>query len=157
MILNVMMMVVLTTPDPALLIARSCVGEAGFGSAETGECVAIAHVYRKRAEMYGRDISWIARRYSAAIKSGGRLWVRSLNRDGRRPRGWPQHLDWDDYRGQWWTVVDQVDAWFRGEHPDPLPTAEHYGGPMDVGLNMGVWRRLWTPLYRNRFYERRQK
>jgi hypothetical protein len=143
--------------DPALLIAQSCVGEAGFGSAETGECIAIAHIYRKRAALCNHNIEWIARRYSAAIKSGGHMWVRSLRRDGRRPHGWPQRLDWSRYRGYWWSVLDQVDAFVRGETVDPLPAALHYGGSMDRGLDLQYWR--WIPVdrFRNRFYKRRHK
>lgn len=147
--------------DTALLLAQSCAGEAGFDSAETGECDAIMHVYRKRLPHVDvcDSIRCVALRYSAAIKPGvGRRWVRGLNREGKRPDGWPsERAHWPRYRDRWFALVRRADAFIRGEVFDPLPNAEHYGGAMDRGLNPRQWR--WIQNHnmrlRNRFYERR--
>ena len=144
-------------PDPALWIARSCAGEAGLDSASTGECAAIAHIYRKRAEMYGRDTLEIARKYSAAIKprSGhSRRWVLSLVRTGEKPKNWPQGASWARYRESWLELLDYCDRFVAGEIPDPLPEAVHYGGAVDSHRAVG-WYEIKTT-FRNRYYSVRK-
>ena len=78
-----------------LLLAQSCVAEAGFDSAQTGECAAIAWVYVKRIHQMrrrGHDISLLEmiRRYSQPIRHRRRLWVMTLNHELEQPRGWPR-------------------------------------------------------------------
>lgn len=146
-----------TSNDTTLWIARSCVGEAGFESAETGECAAIAHIYKKRAALSGMSVLNVARKYSAAIKPHGKLWVRSLRADGMRPAGFPERLVWHRYQSKWKAVLKLVEGVLGGTVKDPLPTALHYGGWLDRGrLSPKVWRRIKTK-YRNYFYERIDK
>lgn len=142
-------------PDTALWLARSCVGEAGFGAHETGECLAIAHVYAKRSSITGRSYYSTMRAYSAAIKprsNKNNPWVLQLNVDATRPRGWPHGLDWDNYRSDWMATLQLARQFLSPDRqPDPLPTATHYGGWVDRHRIPGHWVRIPTP-YRNRFY-----
>lgn len=143
--------------DTALWIARSCVGEAGFSAVYTGECAAIAHIYRKRALISGASYYRTMRQYSAAIKlNRGKIWVLSLSRDGRRPHGWGR-ADWMIYREKWLDTLHLADSFMRGDISDPLPPALHYGGKMDIRLNLKLWERMHTPHYRNIFYKRRSQ
>lgn len=142
--------------DTALWIARSCVGEAGFASAETGECAAIAHIYLKRAPLCRKPVQWVARRYSAAIKSTGKKWVRNLDRSGKRPLGWPKHLNWQGHLPKWAAVVSIADGVVNGRVSDPLPDALHYGGRMDKGIDLRYFEIMKTT-FRNIFYRRKKR
>ena len=126
------------SPRARLILAQSCVGEAGFESGPDGECAAIAWVYAKRvAQMRraGRRISYLSmvRQYSQPIRLRRRLWVVSLRPDLARPRGWPSSWPrWEDgHQDQWSAVLDAVDAWRRGEVEDPCPAATHFGAHSD--------------------------
>lgn len=144
----------------ALLAAQSCVGEAGFGSAYTGECAAIVHVYVKRSKLTGVPLRRVIKKYSAAIKPGiGKKWVRSLKwRDESRPKGWDKRLRWSRYKSDWLAVCAVAEGVLSGAVKDPAPTALHYGGPMDrFNLNPHVWSRVETPRWGNYFYERKRK
>lgn len=70
--------------DDALWLARSCVGDAGCNAWDTGECAAILHIYKKRAEKTSETVVSMASRYSAAIKRfDGRKnnWVLGLRNE----------------------------------------------------------------------------
>ena len=140
----------------SLLIAQSCVGEAGFRSWESGECAAIAYVYLKRAELSGQDINDVVRQYSAAIKPGiGKPWVRNLRRDAAQPKGWPTRLCWSQHADDWKSIMRVTDDFVAGVVMDPLPNALHYGGHMDRNrLDPRVWIRIMKPGCRNMFYRR---
>jgi hypothetical protein len=146
-------------PDVPLWLARSCVGEAGFKSAENGECAAIAWIYRKRQTVNHLPYYEVVRKYSASVKprSGRtRLWVMSLRRDLSRPKGFPKRLVWARYRDAWADVLDVADRFVRGEIADPLPDADHFGGRMD---HWRAERAGWIVLrtdYRNIFYRIRR-
>jgi hypothetical protein len=147
----------MTLATIALLLAQSCVGEAGFKSAETGECAAIAHVYLKRSEKSGLSFVRVMRRYSAAIKPGvGKLWVRNLRHDGLKPRGWPRHLKWSRYVDDWRAVLNVANAFLAGRVKDPLPNALHYGGWIDRHRLGPAWQRIPVDKFRNWFYRRRK-
>lgn len=145
--------VVSSGKDTAVLLAQSCVGEAGFKSWETGECAAIAHIYRKRSMLSGAPLRNMVRSYSSAVKPGnGKPWILQLDRKGTRPeyfRG-----DWGKYKDDWKSTLGLMDAFLRGDIPDPLPEALHYGGKMDTGLNLRYWQPLASS-FRNIFYKRR--
>lgn len=141
--------------DVGLWLARSCVGEAGWFSGDTGECAAIAHVYRKRAEIGRQGFYKAMRQYSAALKrrkAHPRKWLFDLNREGTRPEGWPRHLRWERFKGHWLTVLKEADSTLKGETPDPLPDAVHYGASIDSPpANV---ERLRVPyVFLNRFYK----
>ena len=141
--------------DVALWLARSCVGEAGFSSGETGECSAILHVYRKRAKLTRFNLYQVVRRYSAAIKKGPhqkRDWVFHLNRKGTKPKNWG-NLKWKVYKPRWIEILNLCDQFLKNEIPDPLPHADHYGGKMDRHrADQWKWFRLKTPGYSNYFW-----
>lgn len=146
--------------DTALWLARSCIGEAGWQAAETGECAAIWHVYDKRARDTGRPLLRQARLYSSAIKRGpwSRPWVFGLSRAGDKPRDWPKRLLWHRYRDRWHQTVALADSFLKGGIDDPLPSAEHYGGRMDRGnLCPRAWRRVQTRGFVNLYYARRTR
>lgn len=138
--------------ETVLWLARSCTGEAGWRSYRTGECAAILHVYRKRSKLTGETTVELARRYSAAIKQhdGKRnKWALTLRVDGGKPERWPNHLNWDRYRGHWVAMLIYVDFFLREMVPDPLPRAMHYGCKFDIPPPGSV--RIKTK-FRNRFY-----
>lgn len=149
-----------TDNETALLLARSCVGEAGFDAAERGECAAIWHVYRKRAELLNKPIDKITRKYSAAVKRGRhnahRKWIFGLDATGRKPRGWSSQLDWNRYRMKWLITLALAEQFLSGSIPDPIPQAQHYGGPMDHKLDARQWRRIKTERFANWFYVSRR-
>ncbi len=140
-----------------LLLAQSCVAEAGFDSAQTGECAAIAWVYVKRIHQMrrrGHDVSLLEmiRRYSQPIRHRRRLWVMTLNHELEQPRGWPRRWPpWDThYRHRWQQMLEMVDAWAHGV-PDPCPSATHFGSVTDrPGARMVRIR--CDVRTRNRFY-----
>lgn len=144
-------------PDVALWLARSCVGEANWDSAKTGECAAILHIYARRARKLDWTILRVVKRYSAAVKrrkSHPRPWVLNLNREATEPRGWPQRLIWKRSQLQWLDILDLADNFLLGLVPDPLPQADHYGGPLDVPK--GRMYPLRTK-FRNRFYTTKRR
>jgi hypothetical protein len=142
-----------TDEHTALWLARSCIGEAGWSSHQTGECAAIMHVYKKRSAIRGTSILATAARYSAAIKPGNHQrnkWVRHL--DGlERPKHWPKGADWNKYKNSWMTTRDHAREFVAGNIPDPLPSAMHYGSRIDRHRAQPNWKLLKTP-YRNLFW-----
>ena len=144
------------TPAVRVLLARSCVGEAGFHA--VNECIAIAWVYAKRAKTLGWPISKVIRKYSAAVKPHGkheRPWLFGLNAVGDRPASWPRHLSWRRHRGMWLDLLSEIDRWYAGDVPDPVPDADHYGSRQDARAALYVrrWKRLNTPGFQNWFFD----
>ena len=146
-------------PDVALLLAQSCAGEAGFGSALTGECAAILWVYRKRAARVKSTIYIVAQQYSAAIKPKIRHrqpWVIGLNRMATCPDRWQRGLPWRNHKKRWLKLLSLADDFVAGRVADPTPTALHYGGRMDTGLSTKQWEQMYTPRWHNLFYQPRR-
>jgi hypothetical protein len=147
--------------DVGLWLARSCVGEAGFASVDSGECAAILHVYKKRARTTKRHAIYkMAQKYSAAIRlreAHPHNWILGLRRNLKEPTHWNPVLRWRIHRGLWKAVLDHADAFLAGDIPDPIPSALHYGGAMDRGR---LSRRVWKPIkglpFQNTFYEARK-
>ena len=141
--------------DTALWLARSCVGEAGWDSFESGECAAIAHVYHKRSYHFpGRNYFRAMMDYSAAIRVG-RPWIRNLNRKGNRPHLLEGQIYWGKHRKLWKQTLDFADRFFRGQIPDPCPECLHFGGNMDVKR---MDETIWEPVelgFRNTFWKKR--
>ena len=146
------------TPRARLLLAQSCVGEAGFDSSQTGECAAIGWVYVKRvAQMRRRghtiDLAEMIRRYSQPIRHRRRLWLVTLNVAANQPRGWPRRWPpWEThYRERWVNMLAMVDRWAAGEEPNVCPSATHFGATTDIPgprmVRVGCRRAM-----RNRFY-----
>jgi len=155
------------TPQAKLWLARSCVGETRFGVGAADEameeCMAIAWVYSKRlkiirAQGVRKDLLWVIKRYSAAVKKRSthtRPWILTLDYGLKRPSNWPSSLRWGVYRDLWSDKLATLDEWASGKRPDPVPEANHYGGSMDVKRAEYIyrWKRVPTPSYfKNRFY-----
>lgn len=136
-------------------LGRSCVGEAGWN---VDECIAIAWVYATRYKRIGRAGKFenIIKKYSAAVKQKSthkRPWILFLNLKATRPERWPDKLNWKIHRPLWLDILSSLDEWAKGKHPNPVPTANHYGGPMDRPRN--AWVKI-TPInglkFGNTFY-----
>jgi len=145
------------TDEAKLWLARSCAGEAGFGALE--ECSGIAWVYATRATATGVKFVDIVREYSAAVKKDnrpGRQWILGLRLDGRYPKDWPKRLSWKKHRVWWERMLEMLDLWAEGKIVNPVESANHFGGSMDVPWKS--WKRI-TPVsqipFRNRFYRSR--
>lgn len=137
-------------------LGRSCVGEAGFTAHD--ECVAIAWVYatRYRDTGYKGTFKGLIRKYSSAVKKHGahkRPWLLGLNSQGNRPKSWPDNLSWKQHRPLWLSILGHLDEWVKGNRPNPVPTANHFGGLMDTPGSR--WTRI-TPAdglkFNNIFY-----
>lgn len=144
-------------PDVALWLARSCIGEVGWAANETTECYAIWHIYKKHAERAQRPLYEVMREYSGALKkrrTHPNKWVFFIERDADKPvKHWPsKRCKWRPlHRRAVLQVVDMAEAFLRGEIPDPLPDATHFGSAIDP--KHPNHRRIETPGdYRNRFY-----
>jgi hypothetical protein len=150
--------------DVRLLLAKSCVGEAGWHSGTTGECAMLGYIYARRSKEIGMPFVNVITAYSAAIKKNHGLarhpWLTGLNARGDEPEHWPKKLRWNIHRPLWRRVLAAVDTWVRGETPNPIPKARHFGGWIDIKIAEFEhrWVRLCTPPgFRNRFYDSTQK
>lgn len=139
----------------ALFLARSCVAEAGFSSAVTGECGAIAYVYARRFHQMRRAGRYMAFgrvvwHYSAPLRLNRRPWVSDL-RDEERPRGMPRMWPWENLLPKWLGMKRFVQQWARGEVENPCPGANHFGSVQDGAPS--DWRRIRCNIRtRNRFW-----
>jgi hypothetical protein len=154
--------------DTKIWLARSCVGEAGFGVVTDNkishdECMAIAWVYATRAKQTGWRLQKVIRRYSAAIKRHSthqRPWLMELNAQAHRPPSFPNTLNWRYHRKLWKDKLAWLDRWARGHVANPVPNANHYGGDMDAYRVESIyrWKRLPAPKhFKNRFYTSYEK
>jgi hypothetical protein len=143
--------------DVKLWLARSCVGESGFGADD--ECIGIAWTYATRYKIINGSVSFVnlIRQYSAALKTRSntkRPWILGLNLEAKTPNGWPSNLDWDNIHSKLWTrLLEKLDAWASGKIANPVSGADHFGGPMDH--NIYNWKRIMPNsklVFRNRFY-----
>ena len=122
-----------------VLLAASCWGEASHVSHSNNECAGLTYVYVKRAAMIGETVRENAMRYSAVLKTNRYPWMSNLTEDGSKPKGWPKNMKWSNYREHWLRLLETVNSVLNRTIPDPYPTALHYGGWFDVGLDMTVW------------------
>lgn len=117
-------------PDPALLLARTCVSERGWSLAST-DCRAIGEIVEGRvAAVYGhlpRAAGWraVIRDLSPHLHGDGpirRPWIRSLDPSGARPAGWPGGR-WScrggaecrvERRADWLATLDEARAIYAG-------------------------------------------
>jgi hypothetical protein len=124
-------------PDVALWLARSCIGEAKWNCVESTECAGLMHIYLKRSiRSNGKyTIYEIVRKYSAATKrrpDHPRKWIFDLDRTKERPARFPKNLNWKwKHKPKWKKTLKHAEAFLRGEIPDPLPEADHYGSKDD--------------------------
>jgi hypothetical protein len=141
--------------DTAIWLARSCIGEAGWDSAESGECAAIMHIYRKRAIIRDDTIVSTAKAYSAAIKqryNRHNPWIMHLSRELTKPAQWPTTASWGQYRERWKLALDLADNFLLGIVEDTCPSAVHYGSRIDRAraINAG-WKQVRCG-FRNQFW-----
>ena len=145
--------------DVALWLARSCVGEAGWGSHQTGECAALMHIYLKRSAKGQLTLLDACRKYSGATKrrrNHPRKWLFELDRSDRKPDSFPSNMNWVVYRDDWLATLDIAEAFLDGEINDPTQEAEHYGSIYDhhSAARAGWWEIKTN--FRNRFYSVRK-
>lgn len=155
------------TPEARIWAARSCIGEAGFGSMSKpqesmNECISILGVYARRYwEIRDVGLNWsllkVIKRYSAAIKPSSthrRPWLLELDESGSAPAHWPDSMSWKRHEPLWRQKLMAVDSWANGDVQTLTPDANHYGGPMDHYGDVCLWKRVKTPAYyRNLFYD----
>jgi len=140
-----------------VLLARSCIGEAGFRAQE--ECVAIAYVYAARAMQTGASFRTVMRQYSSAIKKHEqhrRPWLFEITAAGTRPTSWPRHLSWPRHREALFALMAVLDRWAAGEIPNPVPGANHYGSTQDLHRSDYFTEAMLVPApahFRNRFFD----
>jgi hypothetical protein len=146
------------TGDVKVWIARAMVSEAGWD--ETLDHVAVAFVLLRRwrlaqKQFPGYSMVSVVRKYCAGFRDMAltkrQKWIKNMTLDGRRPAGWPDDIFWRDYRDRWIAVLNLVEAWRRGEHPDPCSgKAMYWGGPMDRPSKRMI--RMDCGNTKNRFY-----
>lgn len=150
-------------PHAAIWGARSCVGEAGWGSWR-GECRAILGVYVARWRAMqgearpGLTLVRVIRAYSSAVKRGEwhrRPWIFGLAASLDRPRGWPLAAAWRSHRDDWGHVLANSHAFLEGLTQTPCPGAQHYGNRTTDGRPRGHVRVQCSVPTRNRFWGRR--
>lgn len=157
------------TDEAKLWLARSVIGEAGWKTAGSQEeYSAIAYVYAVRAEQSkSRTFLEMVRTYSAAVKNRRntkRPWLYELGFEATRPRSWP--FNPETKMGPRWKGVHEVawrdtlawaDEWQAGEHENPCPGANHFGGYLDrhrakaarwtpIKCSAKTWNRFYTSL-----------
>ena len=126
--------------DAALLLARTCVSERGW-AVDTDDCSAIYAVALRRVEVRGGSISSALRALSPTLHGDGsvrRDWLRHLERDGRRPRGW-RAASWERHRPLWLQTLGEADALLAGERTHrcvELPTS--WGSRTDVRVHLAA-------------------
>ena len=114
---------------PAIVLARVCAKEAGFGG--FADCPPIAAVLLKvgRGDVV-RGARLHSRRVFDPVALRHRPWIAYLRGDGAQPTGWPANVSWRNQRPRWLRLV----ALARGvlDGPGEAPCApDTWGGPMD--------------------------
>jgi hypothetical protein len=110
--------------DPALILARVCVKEAGFDSHR--DCVGIWTVLDR---VGSGDVVRGARAYSHRVfepsQLGRRPWIAYLREDGSQPKLWPASMAWTNYRVRWLALIADARTIIR-DRPQSCP-ARHWG------------------------------
>lgn len=137
-------------------LSAVCTGEAGWDPA-TGDCAAIVHVLRGRAERQGVSLARMVHAYSGrhtGREASPRPWVAHLRLDGEQPAEWPASASWTRYRQPWLVLVAHVRDVLAGNVDDPCDgEADHWGGPMDDHrAERAGWTRLDCGPTRNHFW-----
>lgn len=145
------------TDEAKLWLSRSVLGEVGWRRPD--EYSAVAWVYATRAKgSRHHDFLGMVKAYSAAIKSPGRRrepWLFELGFDKTRPRSWPNGPLWPGLHDEAWSeVLTWADEWQAGQHENPCPGANHFGGYVDRHrAEAARWVTIrCSAKMRNRFY-----
>ena len=121
------------TESVKVWVARAMVSEAGWD--ETQDHIAIAYVLHRRwMQVKKRHPSFpmttVIARYCAGfgktVFSKRQAWVKNLQTDGSRPKGWPDDIHWSDYKDRWTAVLHTAEAWRLGQYPDPCRGLSRY-------------------------------
>ena len=118
------------------MLARTCVSERGW-AVESDDCAAIYAVALRRVDARGSTLVAALRALSPTLHGDGELrrpWLRHLERDGRRPRGW-RAASWERHRPLWLATLAEADALVSGARTHrcaELPSA--WGSRTDVRL-----------------------
>lgn len=145
-----------------ILLAASCIGEAGWDAHETGECAAIIYVYKTRADLYGVSVRSMVSKYSSPLKTRTKPWLMHLNKEGTCPKHFPKNLSWKKYKKDWLDTLTVAEQALHSQTRNPTPGAEHFGMHSDKkflgtssSLGKSIWVRINTPGLKNHFYRRR--
>lgn len=113
--------------NPAVIMARACVGEVGFGAPDQ-LCAAISFVHIKRARRQGLRPARMASIYSRAVRSpqSSRIWVNELTPHGVAPAHWPA-ANWERAQARFRELVRLNGRILAGRVDDPCPNSLHYG------------------------------
>lgn len=144
--------------DPALMLARVCVSEAGWTCWESGDGLAIHEVLLRGAARERLRYTSYARAYSpratgAVPDTSRRAWLSGLWQDGAQPPGWPAQTfrtlpggnvrmvpgpRWSNYAPRWLAILARArevvtsDTLANARVWHPCATAVHdWGGAMD--------------------------
>lgn len=145
-------------PDPALLLARICVSEAGWDCFDTKDGLGIHEVLLRGDARHGISYGAFARAYSKAAGRGGdnvrerTRWIREMNERGEQPPSWPAQryvrngdtvrihpgLPWSQYRASWLAVLERAKEVVRRYELDNISVwgvcaspVDDWGGQMD--------------------------
>jgi hypothetical protein len=107
----------------ALLLARTCVKEAGWNI--TDDCVSIHAVVQKRADMEKHTYyEQMLERYSRVASN--RMWLEQLDLQGSKPEAWPQGAHWEKHRGKWLQILAHATEIVEGRVQAPCKP-DHWG------------------------------
>lgn len=125
-----------------LAVAKVAANEASLARIRPAELALIWQVTEARAETAEERLAWLRRHSSCVLtdrplsereRRSNCIWSRGLNRDGKRPMGWPEHLSWARYAPRWAQVLELSRRLVSGEESmRPCPGRPFtWGGPMD--------------------------
>lgn len=122
--------------DAALALAQCLVGEVDWG--RPTEYAILSHIllYRSRQTGGRMDFEEMTRRYCSvhhiAHPTARQQWVRSLPwGELTSDPGFPATVNWRNYVVPWRHVREFTVSFLRGEIPNPMPTARHWGSAAD--------------------------
>lgn len=148
-------------PGGALLQARSCIGELGWGPQPPADpdlgalefyyfeldqylnaCEALVGIHTRRAALGSETISSLTERYSMPVKPldrraphhrGVRPWTLEIRPTGPAPASWPARYPWRPRQQRLRLVLEHIEALFAEDRPDVCAASApmHHGGPMD--------------------------
>lgn len=174
-------------PGGALLQARSCIGELGWGpepldDPDLGElefylfeldqylkaCEGLVGIHMRRA---GRgDMTSLTEAYSMPVKPladrrpehrADRPWTLEISPTGPAPASWPRRYPWAPRQARLRLVLHHIEGLFAEDRPDACAATAplHHGGPMD-GPHSETPSPYWQGFERDwacTFYGQRQR
>ena len=99
-----------------VVVARHCVSERSF--ARSGDCRVVAWIDKRNADRRHLPLlEWMAQAHSTHLRSRSRPWIAQLDAAGTRPASWPENVQWDGAREEWFRTLAVVrDVLNGGDH-----------------------------------------